>query len=172
MKEMHVFQPVKFEDIETGPYRFGGDNWMLITSAKDQKVNAMTASWGGVGCIWDKRCAFIFVRESRYTKGFLDESGLFSLAFLDQKKYRREMKYLGSVSGRSEDKISGARLNVGYDENIPYIDEANIVIFCRIVYHQELAEGGFVFPQMVQEFYKNGDYHTMYVAEMTKVMIR
>ena len=145
---------------------------MLITSAKDQKVNTMTASWGGVGCIWDKRCAFIFVRESRYTKGFLDESGLFSLAFLDQKKYRREMKYLGSVSGRSEDKISGARLNVGYDENIPYIDEANIVIFCRIVYHQELAEGGFVFPQMVQEFYKNGDYHTMYVAEMTKVMIR
>ena len=52
---MHVFQPVKFEDIETGPSRFGGDNWMLITSAKDQKVNAMTASWGGVGCIWDKR---------------------------------------------------------------------------------------------------------------------
>ena len=38
MKEMHVFQPVKFEDIETGPYRFGGDNWMLITSAKDQKT--------------------------------------------------------------------------------------------------------------------------------------
>ena len=169
---MHAFQPVKFEDIETGLYRFGGDNWMLITSAKDAKVNTMTASWGGVGCIWNKRCAFIFVRKSKYTKDFLDKSGSFSLAFLDQKKYHREMKYLGSVSGRSEDKISSARLNVGYDENIPYIDEANIVILCKILYHQELEEGGFVMPQMVQEFYEKGDYHTMYVAEMTKVMIR
>lgn len=169
---MHVFQPVKFEDIETGPYRFGNSNWMLITSVKDGKVNTMTASWGGLGYIWDKHCVFIFVRESRYTKECLDESGVFSLSFLDQENFHREMKYLGSVSGRNEDKISGARLHVGFDENAPYIDEAGDVLLCRVMYHQPFEETGFVFPQTVQQFYQEGDYHTMYVAEIVKIMIR
>jgi flavin reductase (DIM6/NTAB) family NADH-FMN oxidoreductase RutF len=169
---MHVFQPVSFEDIESGPYQFGGDNWMLITSEKDGKVNSMTASWGGVGYIWDKRCSFIFVRESRYTKELLDASGVYSLSFMDHKEYHGTMKYLGMVSGRNEDKIAGARLHIGRDQGIPYLDEASSVILCRIMYRQAFEESGFVVPDIVKKVYKDGDYHTMYVGEMVKAMIR
>ena len=32
------------------------------------KVNIITASWGGVGVLWNKRVADIFIRPQRYTK--------------------------------------------------------------------------------------------------------
>ena len=36
-----------------------GKEWMLITAEKDGKVNTMTASWGGMGILWNKKVAFI-----------------------------------------------------------------------------------------------------------------
>ena len=34
-----------------------GKQWMLITAADGEKVNDMTASWGGLGVIWGKNVA-------------------------------------------------------------------------------------------------------------------
>ena len=44
----------------------------------------MTVSWGGVGVLWGKNVVFIFIRDSRYTKEFLDNGDLFSLSFLNE----------------------------------------------------------------------------------------
>lgn len=41
----------------------------------------MTVSWGGVGVLWGKNVVFIFIRDSRYTKEFLDNGDLFSFVF-------------------------------------------------------------------------------------------
>ena len=45
---------------------------MLVTAEKDGKVNTMTASWGGVGIMWGKPVAYVFIRPQRYTKEFID----------------------------------------------------------------------------------------------------
>ena len=63
----------------------------------------MTVSWGGLGVIWGKNVTYIFVRESRYTKEFIDNGEFFSLSFLD-KEYKEDLAYCGSTSGRDEDK--------------------------------------------------------------------
>ena len=39
----------------------------------------MTVSWGGTGVLWGKNVVFIFIRESRYTKDFIDNGEFFSL---------------------------------------------------------------------------------------------
>ena len=52
---------------------------MLITAKNQSRVNTMTASWGGVGILWGKPVAFVFIRQSRYTKEFVDASATFSL---------------------------------------------------------------------------------------------
>ena len=177
--ELRVFQPIDIKDTDEGPFQFGGDNWTLITAAKapevgdtSLKVNTMTASWGGITYIWEKRCAVIYVRESRYTREFLDEAGRFSLCFFDHAKFRGAMKYLGSVSGRNEDKIAGARLTVAYDSGIPYFNEAKDVLLCRTLYRQDFKPECFTDRKIREEFYEKGDEHTMYIAEIKKVMIR
>ncbi len=168
---MRVFQPIDPADLDEGPYNFSGKS-MLITAAKDTKANTMTASWGGVGYLWNRRVVFIFVRDSRYTREFLDASDEFSLSFFNTNAYRGALKYLGAVSGRDEDKIANARFNLGYDDGIPYIEEADNVITCKVLYRQEFENGCFVDRGIVDESYKDGDYHIMYVGEIKKVMIR
>ena len=168
---MHVFQPVNPEDIENGAYSFVGEK-IIISSMKGDKVNAVSAAWGGVGYGWTKRVTFIFVRKSRYTKDCIDESGEYSISFMDQEKYRGALKYLGLVSGRDEDKISGSRLTVNYDDGIPYIDEAREVITCKVIYKQEFDKDCFVDKNIIEELYKDGDYHILYVGEVQKIMLR
>ena len=81
--------------------------WMLVTSQADGKVNTLTASWGGLGSLWRKKVAFIFIRPSRYTNQFLEKSHRFTLTFFDG--HMEEMGYLGKTSGRDvPDKIEKA----------------------------------------------------------------
>ena len=83
-----------------------GKQWMLITASDGEKVNAMTASWGGLGTMWGKDVAYVVIRESRFTKEFIDREGKFSLSFPPE-KYRKHMKFLGTVSGsRNTDSAS------------------------------------------------------------------
>ena len=168
---MHVFQPVDPSDIDDGPFTFKGTK-MLITVAKGDKVNTTAASWGGVGYLWDRRIVFIFLPGKRYTKEFLDETKEFSISFLNQTEYRGALKYLEAVSGRTEDKIAGARLTVNYDDGIPFIDEADNVITAKVLFKKEFGEDGFVDRSLLEEFYKTGDYHYVYVGVIKKIMIR
>lgn len=169
---MRVFQPVDPEDLEEGPYKFVGQK-IIITSTDGKKVNITAASWGGVGYLWDKRLVFIFVRKKRYTRELLDTTGEFSVSFVDQQEFRGALKYLSLVSGRDEDKVAGARMNIGYYEGIPYVEEAGEVLVCRTVFKQELEKGGFVEEGLAEKFYKSDeDCHILYAGELSKILLR
>ncbi|WP_034444997.1 flavin reductase [Butyrivibrio sp. AE2032] len=168
---IHVFQPVNPEEVDEGPFTFDGGK-MLVTAANGDKVNSTACSWGCVGYLWGKRVVIVYVRSSRYTKEFLDASGEFSISFLNKNDYRGALKYMEAVSGRDEDKIAGARLNVNYYEGIPFIDEADNVITCRVLYKQLYEKEGFIDDSIVDEVYKDGDYHYMYIGEITKILVR
>ena len=168
---MHVFQPVMPEEVDEGPFTFDGGK-MLVTAAKGDKVNSTAASWGCVGYLWGKRVAIVYVRPSRYTKEFLDASDEFSVSFLNKNEYRGALKYMEMVSGRDEDKIAGARLTVNYDDGVPFIDEADNVLTCKVIYKQQYEEAGFVDKSIVDEHYKDGDFHYMYIGEIQKILIR
>ncbi len=168
---MHSFQPVDFDQMECNPFKMIGKDWMLVTAGNEEKANTMTASWGGVGVMWGKNVAFVFIRDSRYTKEFIDREGRFSLSF-PQEKYRKEMKFLGTVSWRDEDKISEAKVNVGYHNGVPYIDEANMVLICRVMSQTPVKKEGFLDETIDSQWYSSKDYHNMYIAEITDVLAR
>ena len=168
---MRVFQPVDPEDIENGAYAFDGKK-MLVTACDGDKVNTTATSFGGVGQMWGKRVTFVCLRENRYTRELLDASGEYSLSFLDNNEYRGAMKYLEMVSGRDEDKLKGARLNITYHEGVPFIEESSNVIICKVIYKKEIGLTGFVDDSIPEEFYKDKDSHIIYVGEITKILIR
>lgn len=146
-----------------------GKQWMLVGAEKNGKINAMTASWGGLGIMWGKKVAFIFIRESRYTKEFVDEKKTFSLSFFGE-EYRKMLNYMGTVSGRDEDKISKAGLHVSLIQDAPVFEEAEQTLICRKMYAQEMKEECFTDKEAVERWYGDGNYHTMYVAEILDVI--
>ena len=168
---MHTFQPYPIDLIEFDPFTKIGKEWMLITAENGEKANAMTAAWGGVGVLWDKETVFIFVRESRYTKEFIDQSDSFSLTFFDR-SYRSALKYFGAISGRDEDKLKNAKMHVNHHEGIPFIDEGNFVICCKKMSATPILPEQFLVPEIKDKYYAKGDLHTMYVGEIIQILAR
>ena len=145
-----------------------GKQWMLITAKDGDKVNAMTASWGGLGVLWGKNVAYIFVRESRYTKEFIDKSDTLSLAFFAEDK-KLMLGYMGKVSGRDEDKISKMGLTVKMVNDIPVFEEAQETLLCRKLFAGPISPEYFIDPEIDGKWYADKDYHTMYVVEILDI---
>ena len=94
---MHTFQPYPIDLMEMNPFTKIGKEWMLITAGDEKKANTMTASWGGVGVLWGKNVVYIFVRDTRYTKEFID----IILQFLKQPhKFRKYGTRYGNLQFR------------------------------------------------------------------------
>lgn len=148
-------------------FKLIGKDWALITVKNGNKVNTMTASWGGFGQLWRKNVVYIFIRPQRYTYEFAENSDYFSLSFFDE-KYKKELSYLGAVSGRDEDKIAKVGFNINIDGEYADFDEAQLVLKCKKLYKQRISPEGFV-DKSIQDFYAKNDYHYMYIGEVVKV---
>jgi flavin reductase (DIM6/NTAB) family NADH-FMN oxidoreductase RutF len=170
-RTMTTFKEIKPEDLNKNTFQLIGSDWMLITAEKDHKVNTMTASWGGLGVIWNKNVAYVVIRPQRYTKEFVDHSDSFSLSFYDD-SFKKQLGYLGAVSGRDEDKIARTELTVAHTDKTPYFAEANIVLLCKKLYAQPLKPEFFIASGLDAEFYPDKDYHTLYIVEIEKVLIK
>lgn len=165
---MNNYIEIKPEELNKSPFQMIGNDWMLITAEHNNKVNTMTASWGGLGIMWNKNVTYVVLRPQRYTKEFIDNTDTFSLCFFD-KKYKKELSYLGTVSGRDEDKISKTSLTINHFDNTPYFEEAEIVITCKKLFAQDFNPDSFIEKDLIAKNYPNNDFHTMYISEVIKV---
>ena len=138
------FQAISAAEFQNSVFQTIGKEWMLIT-AEQQKdgqslANTMTASWGGLGYLWNKNVAFAFIRPQRYTKEVpVDHSDFFSLCFFGGERME-EMRYLGTVSGKEEDKIQKSGLTLTHLEGVPCFEEATAVLIRRKLYRQPMQE--------------------------------
>ncbi len=162
------FEAVPFEKVSFNAFEKIGKDWMLVAAEKDDKINAMTAAWGGVGIMWGMDVAFIFIRESRYTKEFIDGSDHFSLMTFDTSKFRNMLSYMGKVSGRDEDKIKKMGLTVEHIDGVPFFKEAAYAVICRKLFCQ-LIDPENIPKDICDAFYSNKDYHYMYVGKIERV---
>lgn len=168
---MSKFNEIKPEQFEYSPFKLIGKDWMLVTAEKDGKVNTMTASWGGFGVMWGRNVAYIVIRPQRYTKEFVDNTDSLSLTFFDT-NFKETLSYIGTTSGRDEEKIEKSSLTVIHTDNIPYFEEANMAILCNKLYAQEYKPDCFVNQELNERWYPNLDHHTLYIAEITKILIK
>ena len=147
-----------------------GKDWTLITARDGDKVNAMTASWGCMGVLWNKPVAVVFIRPQRHTFGLVEREERISLAFLDGDR-RDALSLCGSKSGRDCDKLALAGLNTQEYDGVPVISEARLVLMGKKLYSDDLKKERFIDGALLDN-YKNGDYHRMYVLEIEKALIR
>lgn len=65
---------IAIKDLSENFFEVIGKEWMLVTAGSKEHFNTMTASWGGIGWLWNKPVVFVFIRSERYTYEFMEEN--------------------------------------------------------------------------------------------------
>lgn len=163
------FEKIEIKDLQINPFLSIGKDWMLITAGDSDKVNTMTASWGGVGVLWNENVVTAYIRPQRYTKQFVDQQDCFSLSFFDG--YKKELGVLGSISGKDTDKIKDVDFHVTYLDGVPTFKEAKLVFIVEKIYEDTIKSDCFLDNKIDQKSYPEKDYHTMYIAKIKNVYV-
>ena len=169
MKEIAV------SELMLNPMTMIAKEWMLVTAGNEKHgYNTMTASWGHLGSIWGHGgglpTAVVYLRPQRYTKEFVDREELFTISVFPE-QYKKDLGYLGVVSGRDKDKVADTNLTPVFADDTTYFAQAKLVLVCRKLYRGTLTEEGFVDKSILADHYPNRDLHDMYIGEIVKVLV-
>ena len=164
------YRKIELQDLNLNPFTRIGKDWLLITAGTKEHYNTMTASWGGVGVLWNKNVATIYIRPQRYTKEFVDANDTFSLTFFDE-TYKKALSFCGSKSGRDYDKAKETGLTPDFSYAAPTFAEGNLVFICKKIHSQEIDPACFLDAD-IEKNYPQKDYHTMYIGEILEAYIK
>lgn len=168
------FKEITPRDLQDNFFHRIGTDWMLVGAGTPQHCNAMTASWGQLGHVWNTFVSTVYVRPQRYTYEFVEQYERYSISFFAPGTQRQALNIMGSQSGRDGDKIAQAGLTVaGFGpHNTAAFHEANLVLICRKLYSQDIKAEHFVEPAMIETYYPERDFHRMYVGAIEQVLVR
>ena len=167
-----MFVKISPKEISENPIKLIGQDWMLISAGSPEKFNSMTASWGGIGFMWNKPVAFAVIRPTRYTFEFVESRKRFTLSFFSQ-NYKKALGKFGSKSGRDCDKVAESGLTPFFTESgAPAYEEAKLILDCSAIYSQTLDESAFLDSEALKKWYSSDPLHKLYVAEINDVLIR
>ena len=165
-----MFKKCTVYDLDQNVFQEINKHWMLITAQKpDGTINTMTASWGAMGELWGTETVTVYIRQSRYTKEFVDAQDYFTISLFDG--YRKELGLLGTKSGRDGDKIAEAGFHSITLDSQPAFAESKCVLICRKLYQDDIRLED-MSEAIRTKWYADGDYHTMYIGEIVGCYVR
>lgn len=142
--------------------------WALLTAGKTDNFNSMTISWGGLGTLWNKPVATVYVRTSRYTHDFMDTNDYLSISFYPE-QYRKTLGVLGSKSGRDMDKMRASGLTPKKTGETISFEEAETTIICRKLFKQSLDVTNMP-ENVIKDLYTDQAPHDMYIGEVVAIL--
>ena len=151
---------------------------ILLTTKAGETVNTMTIGWGTIGIEWNKPIFIAYVRETRYTKQFLEETGEFTVNIPYGEVDQKILAYCGTKSGRETNKIRDLGLTLVDSDviQVPGILELPLTLECKIIYKQKQDLS--CLPQsVIDRFYpvvdEEGfrDYHIAYYGEIVNAYL-
>ena len=162
-----MFTEISYHDFSINAIDKIKNEWFLITAGNQENFNTMTASWGGVGNLWNESVAFVFVRPQRYTYKFTEENDTMTLSFYP-KEYRKALSLLGTKSGRDTNKIKESGLTPMKFNDTMAFKEAEYVIVAKKLYIHDFKEENMI-DQSVLEHYPEKDFHRMYIVKIEHI---
>ena len=164
-----MFEKMDPKALDQNVFSLIGDQWMLITAGTEEKCNTMTASWGGLGVLWGKPVATVYIRPQRYTLEFVEREDTFTLCFFGE-QYRKELALCGSKSGRDVDKVKECSFTVAASQGAPYFEQADLVLVCKKAYWQDMDPTHFLDGEIDGKWYPQKDYHRIFIGEILEVL--
>ena len=155
---------------------------ILLTTKYGEAVNSMTIGWGMIGVEWGKPVFITLVRESRFTKEYLDATGEFTINIPISDVDSKILSICGTQSGRDIDKIQELGLTLEESEivSVPGIKQLPLTLECKVLYKQRqdpdqipaaVIERYYPEVTMQLESGANRDYHTAYYAEIVNAYL-
>ena len=143
------------------------NRWALVSAGTLEDHNSMTVSWGGVGCLWSKPMATVYIRPNRHTYGYFEANDYFTVSFYPD-ECKKALGIMGSKSGLDCDKDAEAGLTaIPCGESVTY-REARRTLLCRKLYHQDMDLDRF--PDDVKaRFFHTDPAHRMYIGEIIDI---
>lgn len=170
------YDKIKATELPDNVIQLIGKEWMLVTAGKKDSYNTMTASWGGIGYIWERPSTFIFIRDVRYTYEFLQREESFTLSFFPE-KYRKALKICGTKSGRDTDKVKEAGLTpIETPSGLMSFGEARMIIECKKELVQELDYKNLTGPYrskiMEESYHEEPSKHQLFISEIINIWVK
>lgn len=139
----------------------------FLTVKDSDKVNTMTISWGNIGVNWREDIFVTLVRDSRYTKEFIDKNGKFTVTIPKNDDMKDALAFCGSKSGRDYDKIKECNLSLaeGKAVDVPHIACSSYVYECEVIYKMRMDTDAMT-EDFKNTFYSDGDIHTFYFGKV------
>ena len=144
------------------------EKWALLTAGTGADFNGMTISWGGLGTLWSKPVATVYVKPIRYTWQYMEKYDFFTVSFFPE-EYRNDLMIMGSKSGRDGDKIALTRLTPEALEHGVAFAQAETTLVCRKIYWQDLVKENMP-EDAVERFYTTEEPHRMFVGEVVEII--
>lgn len=145
---------------------------ILLTSGTLENPNTMTIGWGMIGVEWGKPVFVALVRESRFTREILDQTGDFTVNIPWGEVDPQILGYCGTKSGRDVDKFAELDLTAVAASRVsaPAIAQLPLTLECKVL-HRQLQELDRQIDASVAKFYPENaegkrDLHYMYFAEI------
>lgn len=140
----------------------------LVTAGTLEDHNSMTIGWGGVGSLWSRHVATVYIRPNRHTYNYFEKNEYFTVSFYPD-ACKKALGIMGTKSGRDCDKDAEAGLTaIPCGEGVTYA-EARRTLLCRKLYWQDMELDRF--PREIQERYYNNDpVHRLYVGEIIDII--
>ena len=142
--------------------------WAIVCAGDPEHYNAMTISWGGLGTLWGRPVATVYVKPVRYTYQFMNDSEYFTVSFYDE-QYREAMQVYGSASGRDTDKEAVTGFVPVYLEHGVTFEQARVTLVCRKIYYNDLVMEN-IPAEIAQRTYHDEPPHRMYIGEVIDVV--
>ena len=158
-------------------------DWALVTAGPIDNFNTCTIGWGSMGTLWTREqkgmTMTVYVHPARYTCEFLKQNDTFTVSFFDE-QYKKELGYLGSHSGRAEDKVKKVGFTPIETHDSTTFKEAKLTFVCKKLYQHEISKENLA--QEIQDYYmskpqsfpldENGEWHAhyMFVGEIIDVI--
>lgn len=166
-----MFEKIDIKNLSFKPFELIGNEWMLITAGDLQNHNTMTASWGGVGIMWNNPVVTTYIRPQRYTKEFIDREKYFTVSFYDN-QFKPALQLCGTKSGREINKTKESGLTPKiFGQSIAF-EQAKLVIVCEKQYVQQIDPKSFIDCQIIDNSYPNDDFHFMYISKIVETYIK
>lgn len=169
--DMAGYKKIDPESIPGNIIKMISKDWMLITAGNSSDFNMMTASWGGIGFLYNKPVAFCFVNPARYTYKYMESGDTYTLTFFTE-NYRSALEYCGSVSGRDTDKVKGSGLTpITLPGGGEAFSEAWLIIECRKFVSQSISLDS-IHDETEKEKRSTNAMHKMYIGEIINVYVK
>ena len=164
------YRQISPDKIPGNIYKMLSENWMLITAGNDNGFNMMTASWGGLGHLYNKPVAFCFINPTRYTINFMESKDTYTLSFYTE-AYRDALNYCGTHSGKDGNKVQGSGLTpITTPNGSKAFSEAWLIIECKKMVEQQFTPEAILDPAAREKW--GAEPHKMFIGEIINVWVK